>query len=355
MNKSKMLDDPHPCALQNRLAESWPARQWSDSHVVLAVSGGPDSVALLRAMAALKVAIGGNGKLYVAHLNHGVRGFAANEDEAWLKILCERLRISVEVGRTDVAAVAAAQGDGFEAAARTARYDFLRETAERLGARFVATGHTADDQVETVLHRVLRGTGLGGLSGIAQVRPLSPSIALVRPLLTVKRREIIEYLAAIGQDYRTDASNQNSCWTRNRLRQELLPELRSQYNPKVDDALARLAAQAREAMELISASVAELARNCLDVTAAGARIDCQTLIGQPPILVREVFRFAWRAAGWSEQSMGFDQWQQLASLARTTSSRSPLPKGEDFQGAVTLPGNVRAKRDGRYLVLSRQT
>ncbi len=131
--KSKMLDDPHPCALENRLAKSWPAREWSESHVVLAVSGGPDSVALLRAMAALKVAIGGNGKLYVAHLNHGLRGIAANDDETWLKILCERLGIPAEIGSADVAAIAGEQGDGFEAAARTARYDFLRQTAERLG------------------------------------------------------------------------------------------------------------------------------------------------------------------------------------------------------------------------------
>lgn len=349
-----MLDDRHQSALETRLEESWPAREWSDSHIVLAVSGGPDSVALLRALVALKVAIGGNGKLYVAHLNHGLRGVAANEDEAWLKRLCEHFGLPAEIGRADVAAIAAELGDGFEEAARRTRYDFLRQTAERVGARFVVTGHTADDQVETVLHRVLRGTGLAGLSGIAPVRPLSPSVALVRPLLTVKRSEVIEYLAEIGQDYRTDASNRDTHWTRNRLRQVLLPELRSQYNSKVDDALARLAAQARETMELLSARVAELSVDCVSVRNAGARIDCEKLVGQPRILVREVCRIAWRGAGWSEQSMGFDQWQQLASLAGAAPSSCPFPKGESSQVAVNLPGNIRAQRDGWDLVLSRQ-
>ncbi len=189
---------------------------------------------------------------------------------------------------------------------------------------------------------------------MAQVRPLSPSIALVRPLLLVKRSEIIEYLRAIGQEYRTDATNQDTYWTRNRLRRQLLPELRSQYNPKVDDVFARLAAQAREAMEFISARAAEFVGDCLVVSADGARIDCAKLVGQPLIVLREICRVAWREAGWSEQSMGFDQWQQLARLAGKASSPRPLPKGEGFQSVVNLPGNIRAERDGRYLVLSRQ-
>src|SRR5205085_1637668 len=134
-----------------RLIESWPVREWCDSHVVVGVSGGPDSVAMLRGMVSLKESCRGAGKLYVAHLNHQMRGTAAGQDEAWVSKLCERLGLQISVERADVAAIAAGQGDGWEAAARSARYDFLRKVAERLGARFVATAHTADDQVETVL------------------------------------------------------------------------------------------------------------------------------------------------------------------------------------------------------------
>src|SRR5689334_15598980 len=98
--------------VESRLVESWPTSEWSGSHVVLAVSGGPDSVAMLRAMAAAKSTVGGDGKLFVAHLNHGLRAAAADQDEAWLQSLCERLGIPLEIGRTDVAKIAEQDGDG---------------------------------------------------------------------------------------------------------------------------------------------------------------------------------------------------------------------------------------------------
>ncbi len=317
-------------------------REWCDSHVVLGVSGGPDSVAMLRAMFALKATIGGRGKLHIAHLNHGMRGEAADADESWLKALCVRLGLPLEAKRTDVAAVATEQGDGWEAAARTARYDFLRQAAERIGARFVATAHTADDQAETVLHRILRGTGIEGLAGMAKARPLSASVALVRPMLNVRRSEIVEYLATIGQDYRTDATNCDTRWTRNRLRHGLLPQLRERYNPQVDAAVTRLAAQAAEAQQLIAGLAAELARDCVVAIPTRARIDCGKLVGQPPIVVREVFRIAWSQTGWPEQSMGFDQWQQLAALAGGLNSQ-----------VLNLPGNIRARRDDSFVMLDR--
>ena len=137
---------------------------------------------------ALKKEASGSGTLYVAHLNHALRGSDADADEAWLKALCQRWNVPLELGRANVSEIAVQHGDGLEAAARTARYDFLRQTAERLGARFVATAHTSDDQVETVLHRLVRGTGLAGLAGIPITRPISPSVTLVRPLLDVRRR-----------------------------------------------------------------------------------------------------------------------------------------------------------------------
>ncbi len=317
--------------MENRLAECWPAREWCDSHVVLAVSGGPDSVALLRAMVSLKAGVGGRGDLYVAHLNHGLRGSEADADEAWLKSLCDKLRLPLQTTKVDVTKIAAEQGDGWEAAARTARYEFLRQMAERVGARFVATAHTADDQVETVLHRILRGTGLEGLGGMAPFRPLSASVVLARPLLAVRRREVLEYLSAIGQDFRTDASNKDTQWTRNRLRNELLPHLREHFNSKTDTALVNLATQANEAHRMIASFAANIARDCVVANPAQVRIDCGKLAGQPAIVVREICKLGWRKAGWPEQSMGFDQWQQLAALADGAVSQR-----------INLPGNVRA-------------
>jgi tRNA(Ile)-lysidine synthase len=332
----------HP--FEQRLAESWPPREWSETHVVLAVSGGADSVALLRAMAALKEQSRGRGHLHVAHLNHALRGDAADDDAAWVGSLCERLELPSAIGKVDVGSIAEQQGDGWEAAARSARYEFLRGVAERVGARFIATAHSADDQVETVLHRILRGTGLEGLAGIARVRALSASVALVRPMLGRRRSEVVEYLAAIGQDYRDDATNANTQLTRNRLRGELLPQLREQYNSRVDDALLRLAMQAGEAYEVIAELAAAIGRECVGAAANRVSVDCTRLVGEPAIVVRELLRQAWRRAGWSEQSMGFDEWQMLARLVA----------GADLR-VVNLPGNIRAQREGESVILAAQS
>jgi tRNA(Ile)-lysidine synthase len=351
----------HP--FESRFDAAWPAPSWCDSHVVLAVSTGPDSVALLRAAIVLKNEAAGSGGLFVAYLNHGLRGTSANDDEAWLRTLCQRLNVPLEIGKADVPELAAQAGDGIEAAARNARYDFLRQTAEGLGARFVATAHTADDQVETILHRIIRGTGLAGLAGIPSTRPLSPSVTLVRPLLGVRRREVLDYLAAIDQEFRTDPSNIDPRFTRNRLRHELLPFLRENYNVDVDAALLRLAVQAHESQQLIANLAAGLAPQCvvlvptLRVETQGPRhsasyahreaqvirIDCPALLTQSSLVIREVCKIAWTDARWPRQAMGFDQWQQLADLVL----------GGGDSPAVNLPGNIRARREGQRLLLER--
>jgi tRNA(Ile)-lysidine synthase len=296
-------------------------------------------------MLAAKERAGGAGQIFAAHLNHGLRGSAADEDTDWLKILCERWMIPLETGRLDVAAVAKAQGDGWEAAARAARYEFLRLTAEKLGARYVVVAHHADDQTETVLHRILRGTGLAGLSGMPRVRSLSAAVSLIRPLLEVRRSELLRYLQVIDQDYRPDSSNSDRRWTRNRLRTELLPALRKDYNVEVDEALRRLAQQAGEAQQLISRQAYKLANQSIELFDSRpsycVRINCTSLVGESPIVVSEVCRIAWAQAGFPLQSMGFDRWQQLSDLAN----------GPPNVASVNLPGNIQAARDGSWLVL----
>jgi tRNA(Ile)-lysidine synthase len=342
---------------ERRLAAQWPYVEWWDSHVVMAVSGGADSVALLRGIAALKAAYGGTGKLWVAHLDHGLRGAEAKADADWLKELSERFALASEFAHVDVSACAAEQGDGWEAAARVARYDFLRQTAERVGARFVATAHTANDQVETVLQRIIRGTGLSGLAGIPSRRALSKCTVLVRPMLEIHRGEVLEYLAAIGQDYRTDPSNADMRFTRNRLRHELLPILRSGFNKDVDAALLRLAQQSDEATQVLQSLATEIFDKSVTLklnqkaagndgekqTANSVHVNCVSLSSQPAILIREVSKLAWLAAGWPLQSMGFREWQLLAEIVRNAAETH-----------ANLPGNVLARRDGHLLVLERR-
>ena len=341
---------PHP--LEIKLSEAWPPADWADVTVLLAVSGGPDSVAMLRAIAALKTA--GTGRLTVAHLNHRLRP-DADDDERFVVELCGRLKVTCETTRIDVARLAAASGDGVEAAARAARYRFLAQTAGRLGARFVVTGHTADDQAETVLHRILRGTGIRGLSGIPRARRLGHAV-LLRPMLGIRRSEIVAYLDALGQPCRRDPSNADARFTRNRIRQ-LLPRLQRRFNPEVVEALLRLGSLAGEAQAVIDQwvdesfdrwvtidnpntvriALASLA-NCggTDIPVCQERYSTQDrqecLPHLPRYLVRELLMAVWRQAGWPMQSMGMPKWDELSELA--TSATFPLKR--IFPGGVVV-------------------
>jgi tRNA(Ile)-lysidine synthase len=340
---------------EQRVAKSWSVTAWCEMHVVVAVSGGADSVALLRAMHALKQTYGGAGSLIVGTLNHGIRGEDAADDVDWLRALCDELKLRLCVGIADVQSLSLKQGDGLEAAARAARYDFLRRTAESFGARFVATAHTANDQVETVLHRIVRGTGVAGLGGIQRSRSLSESVTLFRPLLDSSRSQVIGYLADLGQTYRTDRTNSDTRFTRNRIRHDLLPNLRERFNSEVDAAVLRLAAQATEAEEFIHSVAAGLIRSCVEIEwdcavrlgngdrllATKISIDCRLLTAQPALLLCEVCKCAWRQSNWPLQAMGSREWHVLAAMISNAGSTQ----------SANLPGNVLARRENAVLRL----
>ncbi len=254
-----------PHLLESKLAAAWPLSDWDDVTVVVAVSGGCDSVALLRAMLALKTS--GAGRVCAAHLNHQLRP-EADEDERFVVELCQRLGVKCEVEQAAVDQLAARSGNGLEAAARMARYRFLQETAGRLGARFVATAHTADDQAETILHRILRGTGIRGLAGMPRARPLGHA-TLIRPLLGVRRDELRAYLDALGQPWRHDQSNADLRFTRNRIRHQTMPQLRRHFNAGLTEALLRLGALAGEAQAVVDELVAERLDRCVTTDGAG--------------------------------------------------------------------------------------
>ena len=328
---------------ESRLAAAWQPERWRDVSVVVAVSGGADSVGLLRGLAALKT--GGAGSLTVAHFNHCLRQVAA-DDARFVAHLAEQLGLPCEIGEGRVAEAASLEGDGIEAAARGQRFAFLQEAAERLGARYVALAHTADDQAETILHRIIRGTGIAGLAGMRRARPLGPAVTLIRPILTARRSEIREYLADIGQPFREDASNANLAFTRNRIRLDLLPRL-AEYNPEVIAALVRLAETARDAQQVIDSHVEKLVARAISSPADSPErvsIDCRALAGEPRHLIRELFVTLWCSRNWPQQSMGFAEWDSLAGLILDP-AKSPPP--------LHLPGNIRAQKTGEQLSLAR--
>ena len=276
--------------------------------------------------------------MLVAHFNHQLRGEEADADEEFVCLLARELGLGFECGRLELDAMEACS-NGIEEAARSQRYQFLTDTAERLAARYVVCAHTADDQIETILHRILRGTGIAGLSGIPRCRRLSPAVTLIRPLLEVRRAELVDYLASLGQAYRNDSSNKDRQFTRNRIRHDLLPQLAEHYNPAVGEALRRLGHLAGEVQgvidELVQAMVDDGAVTEVGVTTLVRQNKIQ---GQPEYLVRELLMAVWQAQGWPLQSMGFEEWNSLVQML-LGNSESP----EVVSCSRTYPGRIQAE------------
>lgn len=206
--------------------------------IVVAVSGGPDSVALLHLLFVLSADWGW--ELTVAHVNHGFRPAESLAEEQAVRALAGTLALRYETAAFDMPGLIQATGMNPQAAARERRYQFLQETAQRLGASRIALGHHADDQAETVLMRLLRGTGVSGLKGIPSRRSLSQGVELVRPLLRITKSELLNYCERQHLAYVTDSSNLKPDYARNRVRLEALPFLQ-RYNEQLPEALCRLA------------------------------------------------------------------------------------------------------------------
>jgi tRNA(Ile)-lysidine synthase len=336
---NKSSEAPHH--LELRLATSWPPEDWKDVTVLAAVSGGGDSVAVLRGLEAIRLP--GEGRLIAAHVNHKLRGSESDGDQQFVETLCRESGIPCEVAIAAIDGAASGQGQGLESAARRARYAALEKMAGRLGARFVVTAHTADDQAETILHRIIRGTGIRGLAGMARARPLGPA-TLLRPLLEIRREVLTAYLHEIGQPFRTDRSNCNMRFTRNRIRKELLPLLAAHYNHTITDALLQLGKLARQSQAIVDDVVERMAEECvLHTPEDGVCLDATRLAAQPSHVVREVLLVLWRRQNWPLAAMGFDEWDALANMVAAA-----VPPNRNGTSRRMFPGAIMAEvRDGQ--------
>jgi tRNA(Ile)-lysidine synthase len=207
--------------------------------LLVAVSGGPDSVCLLHLLVKLQENL--NIELYIAHLNHKLRGTESEVDARYVAQLASQLGIPATIEERDVRAYQAKKRNSLEEAAREVRYTYLSEVAESIGADRVAVGHTSDDHIETILMHLIRGTGTQGLRGLQPVnrwRSRDKSLMVIRPLLRVSRQETVDYCRNYQLEPRIDSSNFSLSPLRNKIRRQLLPLLQS-YNPQVADALIR--------------------------------------------------------------------------------------------------------------------
>jgi tRNA(Ile)-lysidine synthase len=350
--------------------------------VCVAVSGGADSTALLLALVEANAEKQGLGvALSAAHVHHGLRGAEADEDEAFVRELCERLAVPLTVFRVDTAARQAAEREGMEEAARELRYDALRG----LATDAVATAHTLDDQAETVVMKLLRGAwteGIGGISPEVVVRdagethvsearrgaPASVAVRLVRPILGVKRVEVEAFLRDRGQSWREDASNQDVSLTRNRVRRELMPTLRG-FNPGIDELLARTAAIARDEEAFWRAEVARVLPQVLlpgkpvrgggrAVSTAADEASCAVeiarLAAMPAALRRRVVRAAVRslyAEGEGGSRLSSEETAKVLALAGFGGYAGVEGR---IGSRLELHGGLRAERSARELRLWRE-
>ena len=318
---------------------------------IVAVSGGPDSVALAHLCVGL-LQDGAIARLLFAHVNHQLRGDESDGDERFVQGLPaswqmqDDARLTCHSQRIDVAALAQAEHENLEGIAHRERYRWFTELAHAEGAVWIATGHSADDQAETVLFRLLRGSGVLGLGGMSECRTLDAEVRLLRPLLGVRRSSLLTYLHERKITYRVDSSNRDVRFTRNRLRLELLPALQQNYNPGIVDVLCRLAEQAQDLHREVSAEAARLLRDA-ELPRAGDILvfSVERLREASANRVREMFRLVWRREAWPMGDMDFERWHRLVEIVQGLRPACDFP-GRIHVRCVGIVVQIRAKASG---------
>jgi len=262
--------------------------------LVVAVSGGADSVCLLHILMRWRKELGV--ELHIAHLNHQLRGAESDSDAGYVSDLVSRLDVPATIERRDVAAYRDQKGISLEEAAREVRYSFLAEVARGIGTSKVVVGHTRDDHIETIVMHLLRGAGTTGLCGL-QPRSVLPygensgQLEIVRPLLELTRQETLGYCQRYNLAPRSDSSNVSPSFLRNRVRLELLPVLRS-YNPGIDKALLRLADIAGDDVSFIEKQTSLLWKKLASEEDDIIYLDMSQMVASPRAMQRQIFRRA---------------------------------------------------------------
>jgi tRNA(Ile)-lysidine synthase len=308
--------------------------------VLVAVSGGPDSLALLHVLHELRSPL--EITLAVAHLEHGLRGEESAEDARMVERTAAALGLPFVMERVRLAEQAAAGHVSLETAGRQARYAFFERAARELGCARVATGHTADDRVETLLLNLLRGAGLDGLRGIPRARPLGDgTVQVVRPLLDVRRADIEAYCEDAGLAPREDATNRSPEFARNRMRHTVLPVLEREAHLGLRERLLGLAELITEEVALLDEVAAELlARATRDASPIQLTLAAAPLAAAPAAVARRALRLAARRLG------------ATGDLNRAATEALLRLAAGDLATGITLPGGqVRAVRRGDALVL----
>lgn len=311
--------------------------------LLVGISGGPDSLCLADAL------LRANKRVTLAHLNHGLRGAESDEDESFVRAFAAQHGAPCIVERIDVAAAARASGESIELAARRERYAFFARAAAQASCAHVAVAHHADDQAETVLLRLLRGTGIEGLRAMAATAPLpgAPSLTLLRPLLRITRVEIERYCDDLGLQPRHDSSNDSDEHTRNRVRRELIPLLRT-FNPGVARVLARLADLAAVDHDVqqwaIQRAFAEAAR----IEENGVRVDRLAWRTMPVGLQRALLRECVRVVRKDLTNLSYDAVEEVREVLLSDAAQADAAITSDVRVTARAREFVVRTRDAAH-------
>ncbi|HEW78446.1 MAG TPA: tRNA lysidine(34) synthetase TilS, partial [Phycisphaerales bacterium] len=297
--------------------------------VLLAVSGGADSMALLYAMRALKADGVFNGRLIVAHINHQLRGSQAKLDEDFVIAQARNLNLPVVTRRLDVRGFASKNKLSIETAARKLRIESLLDIAKANNCNYIATAHQKNDNAETILQRLARGTGFRGLGGIWPTRTFAEGVCFVRPLLCVSRNEVVEYLKEQNLKWRIDRTNEDCKYRRNYIRHRLMPALQQQCSGPVVEQLSRLAQSTRRFRSLVCSSAEKVWPGLADCAGEKVKLELKIFSVQPEPVKIELIRRSLAAIGSGERNLTQQHFKRILQLAEQNvgGKKIELPDG----------------------------
>lgn len=318
--------------------------------LLVGVSGGPDSVALLYLLMGLRDNY--NLQLYVVHLNHMLRGNESDKDAGYVRRLSKKLKLPVFIGKKDVRKFAKANKLSLEEAARIQRYEFYKQIADKLNIRKIALGHTADDNAETVLMRLLRGAGEQGLIGIYPVRYIG-NLKVIRPLLNIYRREIESFLKEKKISARTDSSNADNKFLRNKVRLELIPLLEENYNKDIKRVLVNTADILKEDNEYLEEVTKKFYSQAVlkqrkkgefsDANDESIHLSVKKIEDFPLAIQRRVLRYGIKELTGTLRQITYQHWNEVLKLLNSNLA----------YGHIDLPNGLIVERLRRELVIRR--
>lgn len=346
-------------ASESQLFESFnsvlPVESLNEVTTVIAVSGGPDSVALAHLVARRSP---GSARIILAHFNHRLRGLDSDKDEEFVRELARQLDLEYRGGCAEESPIPDSEknqsesndlknghsnaGQSLEALARHDRYQFMENTVAETGARFLLTAHTLNDQVETVVYRFFRGSGIRGLTGIRPVREWLPGVSLVRPFLNATKELILDYLSENQISFRVDCTNQTQQFARNRIRNELLPLAQQIFSNSLNSSILSLVDNCTEYQQLVDPQTEKLMEEFVSIQQTQVRVQLdRRLLTLPAILLNELWSKIWTRMNWPQQQMNRGKWNSITHLA----------SGKATASKINLPGDLLAERESDCLII----